>query len=124
MKISRRTLTAVLTLALFAVPFSATAQQAHVYRVGVVFLGGSYARAIDGLRDGLREPGLQKGKHFVLDVRDVKGDLNSVGATARSLEEAKVDLIYVTVTLMMRGRRTTRCTGPELALLAPPSVPG
>jgi putative tryptophan/tyrosine transport system substrate-binding protein len=81
------------------------AQQARVYRVGVVFPGGSYARAIDGLRDGLRELGLEEGKHFVLDVRDAKGDLKSVGAAARSLEAAKVDLIYAVATSVTQAAK-------------------
>jgi putative ABC transport system substrate-binding protein len=54
--------------------------------VGVVLHGGSYTPAIDGLRDGLRELGLEEGKQLVLHVRDTKGDLKSVGAAARNLE--------------------------------------
>jgi putative ABC transport system substrate-binding protein len=77
--------------------------------VGVVFLGGSYSRAIDGLRDGLKELGLQEGKHFVLDVRDAKGNLNSVGPAARNLEEAKVDLIYTVATsVTLAAKRATQ----------------
>ena len=38
--------------------------------------------AIDGLRHGLRELGLQEEKQFVLHVRDVGGDLKSVGAAS------------------------------------------
>src|SRR2546427_11650255 len=88
------TLTGVLIFALFAAPFAAEAQQARVYRIGVILQGGPYFAAIDGLRDGLRELGLEEGKPFVLDVRDAKGDLKSVEAAARSLEGGKVDMIY------------------------------
>ena len=95
----------MLALALFAVPLSVTAQSSRVYRVGIVSLGGSYAKAIDGLRDGLRELGLEEGKHFVLDVRDAKGDLNSIGATARTLEENKVDLIYTVATSVTQAAK-------------------
>ncbi len=42
------------------------AQQARVYRIGVLLQGGPYYAAIDGLRDGLRELGLEEGKQFVL----------------------------------------------------------
>jgi ABC-type uncharacterized transport system substrate-binding protein len=87
-----------LILALLALPHTVEAQQARVYRVGVVLLGGPHSATIDGLRDGLRELGLEEGKQFVLHVRDAKGDLKSVEATARSLEGEKVDLIVAMAT--------------------------
>jgi len=89
----RFTLTGIVMLALFALPLAVEAQQARVYRVGVVLHGGPYSSAIDGLRDGLRELGLEEGKQFVLHVRDGKGDLKSVEAAARSLEGEKVGAI-------------------------------
>jgi hypothetical protein len=49
--------------------------------VGVLLLGGPHSSTIDGLRDGLRELGLEEGKQFVLHVRDTKGDV-------KGLEEA------------------------------------
>ena len=80
------TLTGILILALFALPLAVEAQQTRVYRVGVVLYGGPHSSAIDGLRDGLRELGLEEGKQLVLHVRDGKSDLKSVEAAARSLE--------------------------------------
>jgi len=105
----------ILILALFALPLAVEAQQARVYRVGVVLHGGPYYLAIDGLRDGLRELGLEEGKQFVLHVRDGKGDLKSVAAAARSLEGEKVDLIYAvntSVTLAARASRSCSMPGP------------
>ena len=84
--IIRAALTVVLALGLLAAPLAVEAQQARVYRIGVILQGGPYYAAIDGLRDGLRELGLEEGKQFVLHVRDTKGDLKSVEAAARSLE--------------------------------------
>ena len=81
-------------LALGSTPLVIEAQQGRVYRVGVITLGGTYSAAIDGLREGLRELGLEEGKQFVLHVRDTKGDRTLVEAAARSLEEEKVDLVY------------------------------
>ena len=49
---------------------------------------------IEGLRDGLRELGLEEGKQVVLHLRNVKSDVKSVAAEARGLEQEKVDLIY------------------------------
>ena len=105
----RLTLTGILILALFALPLAVEAQQARVYRVGVVLQGGLYFSAIDGLRDGLRELGLEEGKQFVLHVRDSKGDLKSVEAAAGSLEGEKVDLIFaVTTSVTLAVKRATK----------------
>jgi len=95
--------------ALLAAPRAAEAQQGRVYRVGVIHQGGPYSAAIDGLRDGLRELGLEEGKQFVLHVRDGKGDLKSVEATARDLEREPVDLIYaVTASVSVLAKRATK----------------
>jgi len=92
-----------------AAPVAVEAQQARVYRVGVILQGGPYSAAIDGLRDGLRELGLEDGKQLVLHVRDAKGDLKAVEVAARSLEEEKVDLIYsVATSVTLAAKRATR----------------
>ena len=69
-----------------AAPLATEAQKARTYRVGVVYQGGPYAGFIGGLRDGLKDLGLEEGKHFVFLPRDAKGDLKSVEAAARMLE--------------------------------------
>ena len=103
MTVPRLTLTGILILALFAPPPAVEAQQARVYRVGVVLHGGPHSSTIDGLRDGLRELGLEEGKQFVLLVRDGKGDLKSVEAAAKSFEGEKVDLIVAMTTSVTLG---------------------
>lgn len=72
----------------------AGAQGARVYRIGVVEQGGPYSEAIEGLREGLREGGLEEGKHYALKVTDAKGVIKVVEAAARQLEADKVDLIF------------------------------
>jgi hypothetical protein len=57
----RRAFISGITIGLIARPHVAEAQQARVYRMGVVLQGGQYFSAIDGLRDGLRELGLEEG---------------------------------------------------------------
>jgi len=96
----RRAVVGLFTLVLGVLSLSllAEAQQAKVYRVGVILPGGPYYSRIDGLRDGLRELGLEEGKHFVLEIRDTKGDLKAVEAVARNLEREKVNLIYAVTT--------------------------
>src|SRR3990172_5099233 len=98
-------LLAIILLA--AVPL-AEAQQPKVYRVGVITPGGLWYDSIDGLRVGLRELGLQEGKHFVLAIRDTKGDVKAAEEAARNLEQEKVNLIYTTATsVTIAARRGT-----------------
>src|SRR5262245_30093753 len=92
---ARRHLLALIgATAIFGAPPVVEAQQARMYRVGVILQGGPYSLAIDGLRDGLRELGFEEGKQVVLRVRDAKGDLKLVEAAAKDLERENVDLIY------------------------------
>ena len=46
---------------LLAAPLAAEAQSTRVYRVGVILQGGPYLGAVDGLRKGLAELGLEEG---------------------------------------------------------------
>jgi len=109
MTMSRRAFTGVLSLALLGLPDAAGAQQDRLYRVGVLLQGGAYSTAVDGLRDGLKELGLEEGKQFVLHVRDGQGDLKLVEAAARNLEGEHVDLIVaVTTTVTLAARRVTK----------------
>jgi putative ABC transport system substrate-binding protein len=101
-------LAVVLALSLFAATLTANAQRVNAFRVGVVLQGGAYSPAVDGLRAGLKKLGLEEGQHLLLSVRDGKGDLKSVEAAARSLEEEKVDLIYtVTSSVTLATKRAT-----------------
>ena len=94
---------------LLASPLAAGAQPAdRTYHVGVVLAGGPYLAALEGLRTGLKEAGLEEGRHYVLHVHDVKGDPNAVGPAARALEREKVDLIYaVTTSITLATRQAT-----------------
>ena len=48
--------------------------------------------ALDGLKDGLRELGLEEGKQFSLTIRDTKGDPKAAEEAARNLEARKSQL--------------------------------
>jgi len=101
--------TVLALLVLGTAPLAVHAQQARVYRVGVVFQGGLFSAGIDGLRDGLRALGLEEGKQFVLHVRDTKGDLKSVEAAARALEGERVDLIFsMASSVTLAAKRATK----------------
>jgi len=63
---------------------------------------------IQGLRDGLGELGFEERKHFVLDIRDTRGDLRAVEEAARDLVRARVDLLYtVGTSVSLAAKRTT-----------------
>jgi putative ABC transport system substrate-binding protein len=104
----------ILRLFLVLVPLAgvslvANAQQTKLHRVGVILPGGAYYAAIDGLREGLKELGLEEGKQYVLEIQDVKGDLKAVEQAARNLEQGKVHLLYtLTSPVTMAAKRATR----------------
>jgi putative tryptophan/tyrosine transport system substrate-binding protein len=95
---TRRMVLCLLPMVLLPTVFLANAQQAKIYRVGVIHPGGPYIAVVDGLRYGLRELGYKEGKHILLDIRDTKGDLKAVQAAAKVFEQERVNLIYVVTT--------------------------
>jgi putative ABC transport system substrate-binding protein len=90
----------------------AEAGQAKVYRVGVIHQGGPYKAVVDGLRDGLRQSGMEEGKHFVLDIRDAKGDLKAVEEAARNFEREKANLIYAVTTSAVTAVKNVTSKSP------------
>src|SRR5215510_8409297 len=84
--------------ALLAVAVAVEAQQAKVYRVGVIQPAAPFSAIVEGLRDGLKELGYEDGKQVRLEIRDTKGDLNAVKEAAQTFERDKVNLIYVVAT--------------------------
>ena len=106
---NRRTFLCGLTLGTLFAPLAAVAQRVvKVYRVGVIHQGGPYGAVIQGLRDGLGELGFEERKHFVLDIRDTRGDLRAVEEAARDLVRARVDLLYtVGTSVSLAAKRTT-----------------
>ena len=87
----------LLTVLLPAV-FLVDAQQAKVYRVGVIHQGGPYGAVVDGLRDGLRQLGYEEGKQIRLEIRDTKSDPKLVEEAARIFERERVNLICAVTT--------------------------
>ncbi len=87
-------LSVTLALTILSAPRGADSQP-QVRRIGVVLLGGpSGYGTVEGLRAGLKDLGLEEGKQFALEIRDLKGDLKAAAQAARGLEREKVNLIY------------------------------
>src|ERR1700694_1621143 len=107
--ISRRAFIGALTSGLLATPFAIQAQPGRFSRLGAVLQGGPYLGAVDGLRKGLAELGLEEGKQLILHVRDCKGDLKAAEQAAGDLEREKVDLIYsVGTSVTLAVKRVTK----------------
>ena len=109
MRTSRLVGLVVLALGPLIGPYAAGGQTpGDVHRVGIIHLSGYHGVVVDGLRQGLRELGLEEGKHFVLDIRDTQGDLKAVEGAARALERENVDLIYTaTTSVTIAAKRAT-----------------
>jgi hypothetical protein len=101
-RIQNRKWVGFLVILLLLVGCTAEAGQAKIYRVGVILQGGVTSTAIDGLRKGLKELGLEEEKHFLLEIRDAKGDLKVAEEAARNLEREKVNLIFAINTSVAR----------------------
>jgi len=108
----KRLAVALFSLALLAAPVAVKAQSpGSTHRVGIIHHSDVYHVVVDGLRQGLRELGLEEGKHFVLDIRDTQGDPKAVEEAARDLERRKVNVIYTRGTsVTLAAKRATAQT--------------
>jgi len=105
-------LAVILATSLALAPLAAEAQiPRNAPRVGIIYVSGHHQVVVDGLRQGLRELGLEEGKHFALDIRKTTGDPKAAEEAARDLERGNVDLIYtVTSQVTVAARRATART--------------
>jgi putative tryptophan/tyrosine transport system substrate-binding protein len=106
-----RRLLAAFFAALLLPMYAANAQGGKVRKVGVILQGGSWYQVVEGLREGLKDLGFEEGKQFVLDIRDMHGELKAVEQEARSLEQQQVALIYtLSTSVSMAAKRGTERT--------------
>jgi putative tryptophan/tyrosine transport system substrate-binding protein len=77
---------------LFALCFSAEAQQAKVYRVGVLVVGGADIPQINGLRDAMKDYGYIEGKNLDLEV-SAKENYDAYRPLIKSYKEKNVDVL-------------------------------
>jgi ABC-type uncharacterized transport system substrate-binding protein len=82
----------VLCAMLFALCFSAHAQQAKSYRIGVLVVGSSDIPQIKGLSEGLKELGYIQGKNLALDI-SAKETYEEYRPFVKSYKEKKPDVI-------------------------------
>jgi len=75
----------------------------------VIVQGGPDYVIVDGLKSGLRDLGFAEDRHYLLEIRDLKGDRKAAEEAAKSLEREKVDLIYAvntSVNIVVKGATT------------------
>lgn len=70
----------------------ATTARAAIYRVGVIYLGGSEQSVLRGLRDGLLEAGFIEGDNLFLDM-PYNGSLTELHSVAERFKDEQLDLI-------------------------------
>ena len=87
---------------------ASAAQPAKPYRIGVLFPGGAQYETLNGMRDGLKELGLEEGKHYTLVLNDIKGDATVTEQAAKAFEKDHVNLIYaLTTPVITRAKSAT-----------------
>ena len=92
----------------FTFTYCAAAQPTKPYRIGVLFPGGAQYETLNGMRDGLKELGLQEGKQVILLIKDVKGDVTATEQAAKAFENDKVSLIYaLTTSIIAKAKDAT-----------------
>jgi len=95
MSMAHRVVVACLAALAFVCAHLCHAQQTKTaYRIGVIHEGGSFYAIIDGLKAELKTLGLEEGKQYVLETRDLKSDRKAASEAAVILERGKVNLIY------------------------------
>ena len=99
-----------LLLAALLLPLVAHAQPSgKVHRIGVIHLGGAYEAVLEGMRIGMKDAGLAEGKHFILHVRNTRGNLQEVESSAKQLFIERVDLLFtITTSATLAAKKATR----------------
>jgi putative tryptophan/tyrosine transport system substrate-binding protein len=85
---------------------SIAAQPAKPHRIGVLFPGGAQNETLNGVREGLKELGLEEGKQFVFIIKDTKGETAAAEEGAKALEQENVSLIYALTSPVITTAKT------------------
>jgi putative ABC transport system substrate-binding protein len=92
--------------------------------MGVLHPGGAQSETLDGLRQGLRELGLQEGAALQLDIRDVGGDASATEKEAVALEKDAVNLIYALTTPVITKTKAATSKTPIVFCIGSDPVTG
>lgn len=109
------------------VPLAGEAREARPpYRIGV--LNEAWAAThptVEGLKAGLKELGLEEGRHVTFDIRFTEGNPDLMPAMAASLVETGVDLLFTSHYAATRAAKDATATVPIVfTLVADPVAAG
>jgi putative ABC transport system substrate-binding protein len=88
------------------------AQPPKLHRIGVLFPGGAQYETLNGLREGLKELGLEEGKQFVFVLKDTKGETAAAEQGAKALEQENVSLICAMTSPVITTAKATTARVP------------
>jgi len=108
----------------FTFIYCAVAQPAKPYRIGVLLPGGAQYETLNGMRDGLKELGLEEGKQVTLVIKDVKGNAAAAEQAATTLEKDNVTLIYALTTPIITKAKAATTKVPIVFAIGSDPVTG
>src|SRR5437773_7284087 len=121
----RRTFIGGVAAGLLAAPLAALAQQAKVYRIGILepIPAAQNAANLAGLRKGLRDLGYVEGRNLVIEYRSADGRAERFPDLAVELVRLKVDLIVTRGTPATNAAKSATETIPVvMAAMRPLAV--
>jgi putative ABC transport system substrate-binding protein len=107
------------SLAVFAAPLAAWAQQAgKVHRIGFLFAGTIAQRPqVEGFFGTLRELGYIEGRNIVIERREAKGQIDQLPLLAEELVGLKPDAIVAVTTPAVRAAKKATQTIPIVMIV-------
>jgi putative ABC transport system substrate-binding protein len=119
---AKKILCLALTALLFALGFSAEAQQSgKIPRIGFLSASGESntpGPQVEAFRQGLRDLGYVEGKNIVVEYRYLEGRLDRVPGLVAELVQPKPDVIIVTSLPGIRAAKETTKTIPIVFVTA------
>jgi putative ABC transport system substrate-binding protein len=93
-------------------PLAARAQQAKVWRIGVLEPGAPPEPLLEAVREGLRDLGYMEGRDVVLEIRWAEGKFDRLSALAAELVRSQIDVIHAMSTSPALAARSATSTIP------------
>ncbi len=115
MMITRAALTVVLTLGLLAAPLAAEAQQAQMYRIGILATANPRSTPFyQAFEQRLRALGYVEGQNIAFEYRDAEGRLERLPGLAADLVRLNVNVIVAATDPATRAAKNATNTVPIL----------
>ncbi len=66
----------------------------RMYKIGIIYAGGVYEQAVNGLKDQLGQDGYSEGKNIQYFIENVEGDMNRIQEGINRIMANNPDLVY------------------------------